>query len=109
MGALGPGYGQRRGSEELPDGFTGGKRPPSPQITFDNKAHSGRVKIHLDNRADIKECKDPSVFGRGRSRERVMKVASVPSGCQRAAWGGGSGCSWVAVPLVKKSRRASCR
>lgn len=41
--------------------------PPLSQITFDNKAHSGRVKIRLDNRADIKECKDPSIFGRGRS------------------------------------------
>lgn len=40
--------------------------PPRSQITFDNKAHSGRVKIRLDNRADIKECKDPSIFGRGR-------------------------------------------
>lgn len=39
---------------------------PRSQITFDNKAHSGRVKIRLDNRADIKECKDPSIFGRGR-------------------------------------------
>lgn len=35
------------------------------QITFDNKAHSGRVKIHLDNKVDIQECKDPSVYGKG--------------------------------------------
>ncbi|XP_074990328.1 mucolipin-1 isoform X7 [Calonectris borealis] len=47
-------------NNEIPDCYTF-----TITITFDNKAHSGRVKIRLDNRADIKECKDPSVFGRG--------------------------------------------
>uniref|UniRef100_A0A8V5GVZ3 Mucolipin extracytosolic domain-containing protein n=1 Tax=Melopsittacus undulatus TaxID=13146 RepID=A0A8V5GVZ3_MELUD len=45
-------------NNEIPDCYTF-----TITITFDNKAHSGRVKIRLDNRADIKECKDPSVFG----------------------------------------------
>lgn len=35
------------------------------QIVLDNKAHSGKVKIQLENRATIKECKDPSVSGHG--------------------------------------------
>uniref|UniRef100_A0A663N510 Mucolipin 1 n=1 Tax=Athene cunicularia TaxID=194338 RepID=A0A663N510_ATHCN len=45
-------------NNEIPDCYTF-----TITITFDNKAHSGRVKIRLDNQADIKECKDPSVFG----------------------------------------------
>ncbi|XP_015706264.1 mucolipin-3-like isoform X2 [Coturnix japonica] len=49
-------------NNEIPDCYTF-----TITITFDNKAHSGRVKIHLDNRADIKECKDHSVYGRGMS------------------------------------------
>lgn len=35
------------------------------QIVLDNKAHSGRVKISLDNQVSIKECRDPSVSGHG--------------------------------------------
>eukprot|EP00066_Takifugu_rubripes_P021571 XP_011610837.1 PREDICTED: mucolipin-1 [Takifugu rubripes] len=34
-------------------------------IVMDNKAHSGKVKIRLESRATIKECKDPSVSGQG--------------------------------------------
>jgi len=56
------------------------------------------VKIRLDNRADIKECKDPSVFGRGGSREGVTKGGSVPVG--------GSGCSRVPLLLVPTDNRA---
>ncbi|GAB5575220.1 mucolipin-2 isoform X3 [Prionailurus iriomotensis] len=32
-------------------------------ITFDNKAHSGRIKISLDNDISIRECKDWHVSG----------------------------------------------
>ncbi|KAK0148225.1 Mucolipin-1 [Merluccius polli] len=32
-------------------------------IVLDNKAHSGKVKIWLENQATIKECKHPSVSG----------------------------------------------
>lgn len=35
------------------------------QIVLDNKAHSGKVRISLENQAFIKECKDPSVSGHG--------------------------------------------
>lgn len=35
------------------------------QIVLDNKAHSGKVKISLDNEVSIKECRDPSVSGHG--------------------------------------------
>uniref|UniRef100_A0A4W4GY83 Polycystin cation channel PKD1/PKD2 domain-containing protein n=1 Tax=Electrophorus electricus TaxID=8005 RepID=A0A4W4GY83_ELEEL len=34
-------------------------------IVLDNKAHSGKVKISLDNEVLIKECRDPSVSGHG--------------------------------------------
>ncbi|XP_033927952.1 mucolipin-1 [Melopsittacus undulatus] len=54
-------------NNEIPDCYTF-----TITITFDNKAHSGRVKIRLDNRADIKECKDPSVFGRGDNSFRLF-------------------------------------
>lgn len=37
----------------------------SLQITFDNKAHSGRIKISLDNDISIRECKDWHVSGSG--------------------------------------------
>lgn len=92
-----------RGVGSIPRGHVG--TSTSPQITFDNKAHSGRVKIRLDNRADIKECKDPSVFGRGRSHKDTTKVASVPSGCQRAAWGAQGAPGWLSSSL----RRATVR
>ncbi|KAK2514098.1 hypothetical protein Q9966_015916 [Columba livia] len=75
-----------QGCHRLPGRGSRGPAAPSPragawlqelhpqvsQITFDNKAHSGRVKIRLDNRADIKECKDPSVFGRGDNSFRLL-------------------------------------
>ena len=32
---------------------------------MDNMAHSGKVKISLQNQASIKECKDPNVSGHG--------------------------------------------
>ncbi|KAI6061494.1 Mucolipin-1 [Aix galericulata] len=54
-------------NNEIPDCYTF-----TITITFDNKAHSGRVKIRLDNRADIKECKDPSIFGRGDNSFRLF-------------------------------------
>ncbi|XP_018422456.1 PREDICTED: mucolipin-1 [Nanorana parkeri] len=41
-------------NNELPDCYTF-----SITILFDNQAHSGRVKMQLDNDATIKECKDP--------------------------------------------------
>uniref|UniRef100_A0A8C5B7Q8 Mucolipin TRP cation channel 1a n=1 Tax=Gadus morhua TaxID=8049 RepID=A0A8C5B7Q8_GADMO len=38
-------------------------------IVLDNKAHSGKVQIRLENRAVIKECKFPSVSGQGEIKE----------------------------------------
>ncbi|KFU89317.1 Mucolipin-1, partial [Chaetura pelagica] len=54
-------------NNEIPDCYTF-----TITITFDNQAHSGRVRIRLENRADIKECKDPSVFGRGDNSFRLF-------------------------------------
>ncbi|XP_027766525.1 mucolipin-1-like, partial [Empidonax traillii] len=54
-------------NNEIPDCYTF-----TITITFDNKAHSGRVRIRLDNHAHIKECKDPSVFGRGDNSFRLF-------------------------------------
>ncbi|XP_061218233.1 mucolipin-1 [Neopsephotus bourkii] len=54
-------------NNEIPDCYTF-----TITITFDNKAHSGRVRIHLENQAHIKECKDPSVFGRGDNSFRLF-------------------------------------
>lgn len=47
------------------------------QIVLDNKAHSGKVKIQLENRAIIKECKDPSVSGHGASPNECMGVMTL--------------------------------
>ncbi|XP_017313585.2 mucolipin-1a [Ictalurus punctatus] len=40
-------------------------------IVLDNKAHSGKVKISLENQVSIKECRDPSVSGHAESYTRV--------------------------------------
>ncbi|XP_016372872.1 mucolipin-1-like [Sinocyclocheilus rhinocerous] len=47
------------------------------QILLDNKAHSGKVKISLDNQASIKECRDPSVSGHADSYARVWFDVTV--------------------------------
>uniref|UniRef100_A0A7N6FJD4 Polycystin cation channel PKD1/PKD2 domain-containing protein n=1 Tax=Anabas testudineus TaxID=64144 RepID=A0A7N6FJD4_ANATE len=45
-------------NNEIPDCYTF-----HIKIVMDNKAHSGKVNIRLENQASIKECKDPSVSG----------------------------------------------
>uniref|UniRef100_A0A2D4IQ10 Mucolipin extracytosolic domain-containing protein n=2 Tax=Micrurus TaxID=8634 RepID=A0A2D4IQ10_MICLE len=54
-------------NNEIPDCYTF-----SITITFDNKAHSGRVKIRLDNKVDIQECKNPNISGKGDNRFRMF-------------------------------------
>ncbi|ELW65378.1 Mucolipin-2 [Tupaia chinensis] len=39
------------------------KSPSTSKIIFDNKAHSGKIKIYFDSDANIKECKDLNIFG----------------------------------------------
>lgn len=46
------------------------------QIVLDNKAHSGKVKIRLENQASIKECKDPSISGHGETADKWMEENS---------------------------------
>lgn len=53
-------------NNEIPDCYTF-----SITILFDNKAHSGKVKLSLLNEAFIKECRDPNVSGHGDSYARV--------------------------------------
>uniref|UniRef100_A0A8C6T5P5 Mucolipin 1a n=1 Tax=Neogobius melanostomus TaxID=47308 RepID=A0A8C6T5P5_9GOBI len=53
-------------NNEIPDCYTF-----SITIVLDNKAHSGKVKIWLDNDASIKECKDPSVSGQVENYTRM--------------------------------------
>uniref|UniRef100_A0A3Q3AER2 Mucolipin TRP cation channel 1b n=1 Tax=Kryptolebias marmoratus TaxID=37003 RepID=A0A3Q3AER2_KRYMA len=47
-------------NNEIPDCYTF-----AITIVTDNRAHSGKVKISLQNQASIKECKDPNVSGHG--------------------------------------------
>ncbi|KAK5856726.1 hypothetical protein PBY51_008302 [Eleginops maclovinus] len=49
-------------NNEIPDCYTF-----AITIIMDNKAHSGKVKIHLQNEASIKECRDPNVSGHAES------------------------------------------
>uniref|UniRef100_A0A1A8S1G9 Mucolipin 1 n=3 Tax=Nothobranchius TaxID=28779 RepID=A0A1A8S1G9_9TELE len=49
-------------NNEIPDCYTF-----AITIVMDNRAHSGMVKISLQNRASIKECKDPTVSGHAES------------------------------------------
>ncbi|KAM7372440.1 hypothetical protein PAMP_009605 [Pampus punctatissimus] len=52
-------------NNEIPDCYTF-----AVTIVMDNKAHSGKVKIALQNQASIKECKDPNVSGHAESYAR---------------------------------------
>lgn len=36
------------------------------QIVFDNKAHSGKIKIYFDTEAKIEECKNLNISGTGK-------------------------------------------
>ncbi|MBZ3891692.1 Mucolipin-2 [Sciurus carolinensis] len=47
-------------SRELPDCYIFRN---VASITFDNKAHSGKIKIYFDSDADIEECKDLNISG----------------------------------------------
>ncbi|XP_034055882.1 mucolipin-1-like isoform X2 [Gymnodraco acuticeps] len=49
-------------NNEIPDCYTF-----AIMIVMDNKAHSGKVKIHLQNQASIQECRDPNVSGHAES------------------------------------------
>lgn len=51
------------------------------QIVLDNKAHSGKVKIRLENQATIKECKDPSVSGQGKNQMKICKTLLKAAQC----------------------------
>ncbi|KAJ8363441.1 hypothetical protein SKAU_G00122720 [Synaphobranchus kaupii] len=53
-------------NNEIPDCYTF-----TITIILDNKAHSGKVKISLDNQASIKECKDPNVSGHAENYARL--------------------------------------
>lgn len=50
-------------------------------IVLDNKAHSGKVKIRLENEASIKECKDPSVSGHAENYTRLAFDVAVALVC----------------------------
>ncbi|XP_067472030.1 mucolipin-1b isoform X1 [Thunnus thynnus] len=52
-------------NNEIPDCYTF-----AITIVMDNKAHSGKIKITLQNQASIKECKDPNVSGHAESYAR---------------------------------------
>ncbi|XP_030649340.1 mucolipin-1b [Chanos chanos] len=41
-------------------------------ILLDNKAHSGKVKISLNNMASMQECRDPNVSGHGETYGREV-------------------------------------
>uniref|UniRef100_A0A4W6EDM3 Mucolipin TRP cation channel 1 n=1 Tax=Lates calcarifer TaxID=8187 RepID=A0A4W6EDM3_LATCA len=52
-------------NNEIPDCYTF-----AITIVMDNRAHSGKVKITLQNQASIKECKDPNVSGHAENYAR---------------------------------------
>ncbi|XP_042200624.1 mucolipin-1a isoform X2 [Callorhinchus milii] len=54
-------------NHEIPDCYTF-----KIQILFDNKAHSGRIKVSLDNDVVIKECMDHSVLGYGPNDYKLL-------------------------------------
>ncbi|KAG7504977.1 mucolipin-1-like [Solea senegalensis] len=52
-------------NNEIPDCYTF-----AITIVMDNRAHSGKVKISLQNQASITECKDPNVSGHAENYAR---------------------------------------
>ncbi|XP_037118796.1 mucolipin-1a [Syngnathus acus] len=63
-------------NNEIPDCYTF-----YIKIVLDNKAHSGKVKIRLENQASIKECKDPSVSGQAENYTRLAFDVAVALVC----------------------------
>ncbi|KAL7378733.1 hypothetical protein ABVT39_017682 [Epinephelus coioides] len=63
-------------NNEIPDCYTF-----AITIIMDNKAHSGKVKISLQNQATIKECKDPNVSGHAESYAREFLDVLVAFVC----------------------------
>ncbi|XP_062295235.1 mucolipin-1b isoform X1 [Scomber scombrus] len=63
-------------NNEIPDCYTF-----AITIVMDNKAHSGKVKITLQNQAYIKECKDPNVSGHAESYARELYDVVVAFVC----------------------------
>ncbi|XP_040043181.2 mucolipin-1a [Gasterosteus aculeatus] len=63
-------------NNEIPDCYTF-----HITIVLDNKAHSGMVKIRLENEASIKECRDPSVSGHAESYTRLAFDVAVALVC----------------------------
>ncbi|KAM4535396.1 mucolipin-1-like [Fundulus diaphanus] len=63
-------------NNEIPDCYTF-----AITIVFDNKAHSGKVQIFLQNQASIKECKDPNVSGHAESYARELFDVVVATVC----------------------------
>uniref|UniRef100_A0A3B5PVU9 Mucolipin TRP cation channel 1 n=1 Tax=Xiphophorus maculatus TaxID=8083 RepID=A0A3B5PVU9_XIPMA len=63
-------------NNEIPDCYTF-----AITIAFDNKAHSGQIKILLQNQASIKECKDTNVSGHAESYAREFFDVVVATVC----------------------------
>ncbi|KAM7028133.1 mucolipin-1-like [Acridotheres tristis] len=63
-------------NHEIPDCYTF-----SVTVTFDNRAHSGRVRIRLDTHAAIRECHHPSLPGRGDNSLRLFFDILVTAVC----------------------------
>ncbi|OWK50093.1 Mucolipin-1, partial [Lonchura striata] len=63
-------------NHEIPDCYTF-----SVTVTFDNSAHSGRVRIRLDTHAAIRECHHPSLPGRGDTPLRLSFDVLVTAVC----------------------------
>ncbi|XP_056263819.1 mucolipin-1-like [Pseudoliparis swirei] len=63
-------------NNEIPDCYTF-----AITIVMDNMAHSGKVKISLQNEASIKECRDPNVSGHAESYAREFLDVLVAFVC----------------------------
>ncbi|KAL6103459.1 mcoln1 [Pungitius sinensis] len=63
-------------NNEIPDCYTF-----AITIVMDNRAHSGKVKISLQNQASIQECKDPNVSGHADSYAREFLDVLVAFVC----------------------------
>lgn len=50
---------------------------PVFQILFDNKAHSGKVKLSLLNKASIKECSHTNVSGHGETTDSHLCLSEI--------------------------------
>ncbi|EHB18033.1 Mucolipin-2 [Heterocephalus glaber] len=62
-------------SRELPDCYV---FQNTASIIFDNKAHSGKIKIYFDSKANIEECRALNISGSKKASKLALSAGNMP-------------------------------